>query len=182
MTAFNLAGLLHEPAGASRHVRLRDHYVTLGPEVELAGPVDAELRLQRTNRGVIVQGELRALLRRTCARCTDPYVEEVRVTIDEEFLPSVDLDSGAPVTVERSDDDVLRIDAHHEIDLDGVFRDDLSLTEPMHPLCRPDCRGLCVDCGGRLDAGEHAHGDDEIDPRLAALASLLNDRNGDGPD
>jgi len=182
VTAFNLAGLLHEPAGASRHVRLRDHYVTLGPEVELAGPVDAELRLQRTNRGVIVQGELRALLRRTCARCTDPYVEEVRVTIDEEFLPSVDLDSGAPVTVERSDDDVLRIDAHHEIDLDGVFRDDLSLTEPMHPLCRPDCRGLCVDCGGRLDAGEHAHGDDEIDPRLAALASLLNDRNGDGPD
>jgi len=183
VTAFNVAGLLHEPAGASRDVHLRDHYVTLGSEVELAGPVDADLRLQRTNRGVIVRGELRAPLRRTCARCTDPYVEEVAVAIEEEFLPSVDLATGAPVAVGGSDDEaVLRIDEHHEIDLDGVFRDELALTEPMHPLCRPDCRGLCVECGGRVDEGDHAHGRDEIDPRLAGLAALLADRNGNGPD
>ena len=69
-----------------------------------------------------------------------------------------------------------------EIDLDGVFRDELALTEPMHPLCRPDCRGLCVECGGRLEEGEHAHGGEEIDPRLTALASLLTERNGDGRD
>lgn len=182
MTAFNVAGLLHEPAGAGRAVHLRDHYVTLGSGVELAGPVDADLKLQRTNRGVIVRGELRAPLRRTCARCTDPYVEDVAVAIDEEFLPSVDLVTGAPVPAEASPDDaVLHIDEHHEIDLDGVFRDELALTEPMHPLCRPDCRGLCVECGGRLDDGDHAHGDEEIDPRLAGLAALLAERNGDGP-
>jgi len=45
----------------------------------------------------------------------------------------------------------------------------------MHPLCRSDCLGLCVECGGRLDAGDHAHGGDEIDPRLAGLAALLRD-------
>jgi uncharacterized protein len=73
----------------------------------------------------------------------------------------------------------LGIDEHHEIELDGVFHDELSLTEPMHPLCRPDCPGLCTECGQRLDRGEHAHASDEIDPRLAALASLLHDRNGD---
>ena len=178
-----VAGLLHEPAGSSRDVHLRDHYVTLGSEVELAGPVDADLRLQRTNRGVIARGELRAPLRRTCARCTDPYVEEVAVAIAEEFLPTVDLATGAPVPVEATEADaVLRIDEHHEIDLDGVFRDELALTEPMHPLCRPDCRGLCVECGGRMDDGDHDHGGDEIDPRLAALAALLDDRNGNTPD
>jgi uncharacterized protein len=74
----------------------------------------------------------------------------------------------------------LRIDAHHEIDLDRVFHDELSLTEPMHPLCRPECAGLCPECGLRLDAGDHSHGGEEIDPRLAGLAALLNDRNGDG--
>src|SRR4026209_2442832 len=68
MTAFNVAGLLHEAPGATRHARLRDHYVTLGPDVELAGPLDADLRLQRTNRGIIVRGEPRAPLRRTGAR------------------------------------------------------------------------------------------------------------------
>jgi len=181
MTAFNLAGLLREPPGSTREIRLRDHYVTLGPDVELAGPIDVDLRLQRTNRGVLVRGDLAASLRRTCARCTDPYVEDVRVEVSEEFLPSVDPVTGAPVDAEDGDaPEALRIDEHHEIELDGVLHDELVLTEPMHPLCRPDCPGLCVECGQRLDTGDHAHGGDEIDPRLAALSALLPDRNGDG--
>ncbi len=183
MTAFNVAGLLHEPPGASRDVRLRDHYVSLGGDVELAGPLDADLHLQRTNRGILVRGELRAPLRRTCARCTDPYVEEVRVPIEEEFIPTVDLESGAHVHYESSDDEaVLRIDEHHEINLGGVFHDELALTEPMHPLCRKDCPGLCAECGEKLDRGTHDHGGDEIDPRLAGLAALLTERNGDHHD
>jgi DUF177 domain-containing protein len=178
MISFNVAGLMREPPGAMRDARLRDRYVTLGPDVELAGPLDADLRLQRTNRGIIVRGNVRAPLRRTCARCTDAYVEDVHVDVDEEFLPSIDPDSGAPIPALEGDGDdgSLRIDEHHEIDLDSVFHDELALTEPMHPLCRPDCPGLCVECGGRLDTGEHAHGDDEIDPRLAGLAALLRDR------
>ena len=180
MTSFNVAGLLHEPPGATRDIRLRDHYVTLGSDIELAGPLDADLRLQRTNRGILVRGDLRAPLRRTCSRCTDPYVEEVSVPIEEEFLPSVDLESGSQVQAEPAEADVaLRIDERHEIDLSGVFHDELSLTEPMHPLCRPDCAGLCPECGEKLERGEHDHGGDEVDPRLAGLAALLSDRNGD---
>ena len=184
MTSFNVAGLLHELPGATRDLRLRDHYVSLGPELELAGPVDAELRLQRTNRGIIVRGALRAPLRRTCARCTDAFVEEVRVDIEEEFLPTVDVATGAVLPTEAPDaaDPTLRVDEHHEIVLDQVFRDELVLTEPMHPLCRPDCPGLCVECGERLDGGDHGHGGDDIDPRLAGLAALLGDRNGRPPD
>jgi uncharacterized protein len=180
MTAFNVAGLLHEPPGSTRDIRLRDHYVTLGRDVELAGPIDADLRLQRTNRGILVRGELTASLRRTCARCTDPYVEDVRVAVAEEFLPSVDPETGAPVAAaEGEGPEALRIDEHHEIELDSVLHDELVLTEPMHPLCRPDCPGLCPECGQRLDSGDHAHGGDEIDPRLAGLAALLRDRNAD---
>jgi uncharacterized protein len=180
MIAFNVAGLLHEPPGAVRDVRLRDHYVSLGPDLELAGPLDADLRLQRTNRGILLRGEVRAPLRRTCARCTDAFVEDVRVTVEEEFRPTVDPESGAPVRLEAGDEDTaLRIDEHHEIDVGSVLHDELALTEPMHPLCRPDCLGLCVECGGRRETGDHTHGGDEIDPRLAGLAALLGDRNGD---
>jgi uncharacterized protein len=175
MTAFNVAGLLHEPPGATREIRLRDHYVTLGPDVELAGPIDADLRLQRTNRGILVRGELAATLRRTCSRCIDAFVEEVRIPISEEFLPTVDPLTGAPVLADPDDGETPRIDEHHEIELDTVFHDELSLTEPVFALCRPDCRGLCPTCGERLDRGEHAHGDAEIDPRLAGLAALLHD-------
>ncbi|MGH2429132.1 MAG: YceD family protein [Candidatus Limnocylindria bacterium] len=175
MTSFNVAGLLHEPPGSTRDVRLRDHYLSLGPDVELAGPLDADLRLQRTNRGLLLRGDARAPLRRTCARCADPFVEDVGVDINEEFLPSVDPDSGVVLGEPTVDESALRIDARHEIDLDPVLHDELALTEPMHPLCRPECPGLCPECGERLDRDEHAHGGDEIDPRLAGLAALLRD-------
>ena len=140
MISFNVAGLLREPPGAVRAVRLRDHYVSLGADVELAGPLDADLRLYRTNRGILVRGNVRAPLRRTCARCTDAYVDEVSVDVDEEFLPSIDPDSGAPILFDADDPaTALRIDEHHEIELDGVFHDELALTEPMHPIL---CLGL----------------------------------------
>lgn len=180
MTSINAAGLLHETPGATRDVRLRDHYISLGPDVELAGPLDADLRLQRTNRGILVHGRVRAPLRRTCARCTDPFVEEVTVEIDEEFLPSVDPVTGQAVPLEAVDAETSRIDDHHEIQLDRILRDELALTEPMVPLCRPDCPGLCPECGERFDRGDHGHAAAEIDPRLAGLAALLLDDEANG--
>jgi uncharacterized protein len=180
MTSYNVAGLLHEPPGAVRHARLRDHYVSLGPDVELAGPLDAELRFQRTNRGILVRGDLGAPLRRTCARCNDSYVEEVSIPVEEEFIPTLDPETGAPVTAGPGDEGALRIDDHHEISLTRVFHDELSLTEPMHALCRPDCPGLCVECGEKLDTGVHEHGETEVDPRLAGLAALLHDKDRNG--
>jgi len=177
VTVFNAAGLLHETPGATRDLRLADHYVVLGNDLELAGPLNGAFRLQRTNRGVIVRGRVTAPLRRTCARCLEPYVEEATAAIDEEFVPSLDPETGAALAGAPGDEESVRINAHHEIDLTGVIHDELSLTEPMHPLCRPDCPGLCVTCGAPLESGEHEHGSEEIDPRLAVLARF---RPGDG--
>jgi uncharacterized protein len=179
MTAFNVAGLLREPAGASRVVRLRDHYVTLGPDVELAGPIDLDLQLLRTNRGILARGNVSASLRRICSRCTEPFVDEGAVAIAEEYVPSVDLETGAPLSVAERDEGALSINAQHEIELDPVLHDELALTEPMHPLCRPDCPGLCPECGERLEAGHQAHAEIETDPRLAPLARLLRGDDAD---
>jgi uncharacterized protein len=180
MIVINVAGLLQEPPGATRELHLRDHYLSLGPDVELAGPIDADLRLQRTNRGILVRGQIGAPLRRTCARCLDPFVDEVTVDIAEEYLPSIDPNTGAPLAAPAADEDALMINDHHEIELDRVLHDELLLTEPMVPLCRPDCPGLCPDCGARLDTGPHDHATVEVDPRLAGLARLLGrDRDQD---
>jgi uncharacterized protein len=173
MTAFNVAGLLREPAGAVRNYRLRDRYVALGSDVELAGPIDGTLRFQRTNRGILVRGELEAPVRRTCARCLEAFVEPARIAISEEYLPSLDPDNGRPLPEPESDEEVRAIDEHHEIDLIPVLREEFALTEPMHPLCSPDCPGLCAVCGARLSPGHDEHLEEELDPRLAGLARFL---------
>lgn len=173
MISFNVAGLLRESPGGSRTYQLRDHYVAF-PGLELAGPVSGEVRLQRTNRGILVRGTLSGALRRTCARCEDAFVEEVELRLTEEFLPTVDHDSGARLEAPPADEDVRGIDEHHEIQLDEVVREELTLTEPMHPLCRPDCPGLCAECGQRLDERHAGHGEPELDPRLAVLRRFLD--------
>ena len=103
MTAFNVAGLLHEPPGAIRDVRLRDHYVSLGADVELAGPLDADLRLQRTNRGI-----LRA--RRASARRCDaparaaPTPRRGGERRRRRGVPAeLDPDTGAPIPIEADE-------------------------------------------------------------------------------
>ena len=172
MTAFNVAGLLREPPGTTRDYHLRDRYLSLAPDVELAGPISGALRLQRTNRGILVRGRVQGELRRTCGRCLEAYVEPVSVDISEEFLPSVDPASGTHLPGPEGDEAVRAIDEHHELDLTPVFREEFALTEPMHPLCRPDCPGLCPECGVPWDdlPADHSHA--QLDPRWAALRQL----------
>lgn len=169
MTRLNVAGLLREPAGTWRTVELGPLSWT-APDAPGDRPLLGSLRLQRTNRGILVNGNVRTLARRTCIRCLDEFDEPVALVFSEEFLPSVDPDTGAVLSVEPGDVDVARIDKHHELDLGRVLVDELALAEPMHPLCRPDCRGLCVVCGRRLDDGACDHPAASIDPRLAPLA------------
>ncbi len=169
MTRLNVAGLLREPAGTSRTLELGSLDVTTGG----ASPrrVLGTVRLQRTNRGILASGRVRTLARRTCIRCLDEFDEPADVELNEEFLPTLDPTTGKALAVDEADAEVARINAHHEIDLAALVNDELLLAEPMHPLCRPDCGGLCPVCGGRMDDGGHEeHLASETDPRLAALA------------
>jgi DUF177 domain-containing protein len=170
---FNVAGMLQEAPGAAREVALRDRYLSVGADVELAGPVDGKVRLQRTNRGILLRGSVDAPVRRTCSRCLDPFVETVSLQLAEEFLPTVDPQRGLPLPPPAADEEALAIDPQHQIDLTPVLHDELVLSEPMHPLCRPDCPGLCPGCGRHMDAGSCDCASEEPDPRLAALARLL---------
>jgi DUF177 domain-containing protein len=59
------------------------------------------------------------------------------------------------------------------IDLGPVLREYAVLEIPISPLCKPDCKGLCPICGNNLNECTCNHADDSVDPRLAALRSLL---------
>ena len=97
-----------------------------------------------------------------------------RVPIDEEVLPSIDLQTGTPV--DRADEpDALRLSDHHELDLEPLVREAILLAEPIAPVCRPDCPGLCPDLRRGPQRRPHDHGDEPIDPRLEALRAFQVD-------
>lgn len=176
---FNVAGLLADAVGTSRIIHIEDGTLDLPEGLVLAAPISGEVRIARENRGVLVGARLTTSLAGECARCLRPTATPIEIAIDEEYLPSVDLLTGRPVPTE-GEPDVLRLTDHHEVDLGPSVRDAISLAEPIAPLDRPDCPGLCIVCGDPLDEGSHDHPGDDIDPRLEALRGFVPDR-GDPP-
>ena len=116
--------------------------------------------------------DLTTSLQAECSRCVRDIEVPIEIFIEEEALPSLDLHTGRPIELEAGEEELLRLNDHHELDLEGAVREAILLAEPIAPLCRPDCPGLCLECGERLDEGTHDHPTDDIDPRLEALKAF----------
>ena len=172
---YNVAGLLADAPGATRDYDVSGVTIAFDdPDLRLADPIEGRVHLARTNRGLIVRAGLRTSLAAQCSRCLRDIEVPLELEIEEEALPSIDLHSGLPVDAE-SEPDVLRLSDHHELELEPVVRDAISLAEPIAALCEENCPGLCLVCGERMTDGPHDHPDDDGDPRLAALRSLRVD-------
>jgi len=169
-----LAGLLADPLGSTRRVEITDVTIALDDGFRLAAPIQGTVAIARTNRGVLVDARIRTALTTECSRCLGPALVPVRLDIREEVLPSIDLATGQE-TDRTAEPEVNRLTDHHELDLEPLLRDAISLAEPIAPLCRPDCPGLCVVCGAPLGDGHREHDGDEVDPRLAALRTFRVD-------
>ena len=174
----NVAALLGEVGGSVRDLAFGDLDLELGPDLALAAPADARFRLTRTNRGLLVDGDVRAVLAETCSRCLRPIEVEVTEDIDEEALPSVDLASGKPIDP-AAEPGIARLTEHHEVELEPFVREAIQLAAPIAPLCRLDCPGLCPECGIELGSGPHDHGEAPIDPRFEALRAFRSDDDGE---
>jgi uncharacterized protein len=173
---WNVSGLLGEGAGAVRDYAVEGVTIDLGDNLRLASPIDGRVHLARTNRGLIVDADFSTSLALECVRCLRDIEVPIEVEIEEEALPTIDFHSGQPVKLAEGDDeDILRLTDHHELDLERSVRDAIILAEPIAPLDREDCPGLCVVCGLPLDEGDHDHEDEDIDPRLEALRAYRPD-------
>ena len=58
------------------------------------------------------------------------------------------------------------------LDLHEGVRQYILMSEPAKPLCRPDCKGLCPECGNNLNQTTCSCDRTPIDPRLAALKDI----------
>ena len=170
---FNVTGLLSQPLGSIRDLHISAPPLAFEDLVQVRD-LEGDLRLTRTNRGLLVHGRLTTAIELTCSRCLRDIEWPVDLELNEEALPTIDLASGLPVDT-TEEPDVLRLTGHHELDLEEEVRDGILLAEPIAPLCREDCPGLCIVCGQELASGTHDHPDDDIDPRLEALRGLIDD-------
>jgi uncharacterized protein len=167
----NVAQLLQELRGAVREIVL--DAPLLNHHLAEIGTVRGELKFTRTDRGILAVGPLKISISDACARCLRPIDYWVEVKVDDEFLPSVDVETGRRLTYKgEADADTVSIDKHHELDLTDTVREYRAAALPLAPLCKEDCEGICPQCG--VDLNESTHDCEAVmDPRWDKLRELL---------
>lgn len=168
---FNVSSLLKEATGATREYDIDDDVRIDGATRHAAG----HLRFDRTPRGILVRADVHGTADDVCSRCVKPITYPVDVEIAEEYLPTLDIVSGAPVEPEDGDEDAYRIDGHHVIDLTEAVAQYWALALPMAAVCDEECPGLCPVCGEEVASAGHACTGQQIDSRWSALAKLKLD-------
>lgn len=159
---FNFGFLLEADYGTSRLIELEYPSIQLSDDVTLT-PLNGSLTVTRTTEGIYIQGALQSSLVQQCVRCLEDAVVPLEIHLDELFYypPST-----APEGENRVGEDGI-------IDLSPLVRELSLLALPIKVLCRPDCLGLCQECGANLNRGDCGCAENEVDPRLAVLESLL---------
>ena len=174
---WNVAGLLGDEAGCHRDYEVDGVTIDLGEDLRLAEPIEGRVRLARTNRGLLVDADLTTSLQAECGRCLrdDRGPDRGR---DPGRGPAGDRSPHRPrrSPPEPGEEELLRLTDHHELDLEPPIREAILLAEPIAPLCREDCPGLCLVCGERLDEGTHDHPSDDIDPAARGAQGLQGRR------
>jgi len=124
--------------------------------------VPSELVVSRASSGTVFELRFRTRLHGPCYRCLADAVVDVDVAGREYQATSA----------EGSDELTTPYVENDQLDLTAWARDALVLELPDKILCRPDCAGLCPVCGRDLNVEPHAHDDEELDSRWAALSEL----------
>jgi uncharacterized metal-binding protein YceD (DUF177 family) len=140
--------------------------------VPAAADVRLRLRLESVMEGVLVTGDLDVPVEGSCARCLEPIEDTLHLSVQELYAYA-----GSTTEATSEEDEVRRIEGDH-LDLEPLTRDTVVLNLPLAPVCTEDCRGLCVDCGQRLDDLPADHTHEVIDPRWAGLAQKFTSSSG----
>jgi uncharacterized protein len=155
------------PAPADLGVELIS--VPKGSDLEL------DLTITSVSEGVYVSGNVRGSVSGECGRCLDEISEPFDVLVAELFAYA---DS---TTEETTDEDEVGRMQGDLLDLEPVVRDGVVLTLPTNPVCRPDCPGLCPECGAHLADLPADHSHEDVDPRWAALLNMTEPLKADPP-
>ena len=131
-------------------------------EIEFSGQISVRAEVRRDPGFISIQISAMGPIVCSCARCLEVIADQVQAESSMVFEEGKDQDPSNPVW--RAEEGA--------IDLSGDVRDILVLELPSKPLCRADCRGLCIGCGANLNQGACACRTDETDPRWAALRAL----------
>ena len=173
---FNVSQMLKESIGSTRSYEV-DEDLSLDDEAS-ASHIIGKVKLLRTDQGIWLTAELESTIVCSCSRCLSEFEQLIHMSIDDEYLPTVDVASGAKLNYTNEDGNFL-IDQGHVIDMAEAVRQYFTLNLPMKPVCGENCEGICLTCGVNLNEASCTCDKMRGDARWDALLELVSANDND---
>lgn len=138
-----------------RRVELTDASWFPDGETRSLQPVHGHVSMARKDSGkVLVEGKARIMLELRCDCCLESFSWPLDLGFSLMFIHGDDPNWHLhDLEIPEGDLDTTYVD-RPVLDLDEVLQEQVLLSLPDKRLCRPDCLGLCPDCGADLNKAE----------------------------
>lgn len=142
----NVGFLINQPIGYTREFPFEHEIFQFGND-EMAENLKGTIRLIRTQSGVQALIDCSAQVNAQCVRCLKDYKQPLTTNFQELYT----------FAREPISEDEESIPEDGFLDFEELICDYVFLENPIKPLCRTDCKGLCVVCGQNLNESTCEH-------------------------
>ncbi len=136
----NVGFIIGQAIGYSREFSIDIPLFPLNQEITLE-EFSGVAKVGRTQQGLVLHGKFRCTMKVECVRCLNDTVVPLETDFNELYA----------FTTKSMSESGLILPEDGQIDLEPLLREYLTLEVPIRPLCKPDCKGLCVECGENLN-------------------------------
>ncbi|OGL44650.1 MAG: hypothetical protein A2W05_06660 [Candidatus Schekmanbacteria bacterium RBG_16_38_10] len=151
--------------------QIESSLIDIGNEYEITKPICFAVTVEKVKTDVIVKGAVEFSIKQICGLCLESFVLRVKTPFKIEFKPSYLEPDEEERELGKEDLDVIYLRGS-VIDLFDVIREQIFLAVPIKPVCKPECLGLCHQCGSNLNIEKCNCSDEKIDPRFSVLTGL----------
>lgn len=162
-------GQLHREGSVDVEAQLAsDDELWKDTDLVWARDVEATVRASYAGTGeVVARGKVAGTLVQECRRCLERVDTEFEEELTMVFVDDADEDEdGGAYALEP---------VGETLDLSSAVREEIVLAVNPFVVCKPECRGLCPQCGQNLNEGSCDCTQEESDPRWAALRELKSE-------
>ncbi len=134
--------------------------------------VQIDAMVNRLDRVFFVDGTLRTSLHLMCSRCAGEFSYYVDTKFYCQEEPAGNADTEMEIGLHKGDMDIDHYTGD-EVELNNIFREQVILSVPMHPLCKTECRGLCPKCGQNLNVNKCDCREEEAQNPFSVIKKLF---------
>jgi uncharacterized protein len=113
-------------------------------------PLQAEVKIEKAGRSVMITGKVEATLRFQCVRCLKEFSYPLSTTFELTLHPLKDAPSEEETELESEELESNFFEGG-EIHLSEIACEQIFLEIPYQPVCQEGCKGLCPVCGKDLN-------------------------------